>query len=42
MEFSNSIKKLQKLILVSEVVRVDIYEQKKNRKIISITKTIHI
>lgn len=44
-EFSNSINRLEKMIHTTGVVRVEIYEQltkDKTRKLITITKNIHI
>jgi len=42
MEFSNSIDRLRKLILATAVTKVIIYEQKLNRKLITLTSQIHI
>jgi len=42
MEFSNSIVRLRKLILATAVTKVIIYEQKLNRKLITLTSQIHI
>lgn len=42
MEFSNSLERLKKLILVPEVIRVEIYENPKQRKLQTLTSDIHI
>ena len=42
MEFSNSIERLKKLILVPDVIKVEIFDCKRNRKLITLTMSIHI
>lgn len=42
MEFSNSIERLKKIILIDTVTSVVIFDQKNNRKLMTLTSKIHI
>ena len=42
MEFSDSLERLKKLILANDVCKVVIFEQRKNRPLMTLTATIHL